>query len=904
MKPMKIVFCAILVATCFILSARGQSTLTNGLEAYYHFDGDVTDSSGNGKDGTNSGAIFTTDRFGNPGAAIEFTNSALVTTGFFPPLGPSSRTVSGWFKVSGVTSQETLLAYGSPNISPGGDRFELKLSNLTAEGQFALDCSFGTVWTANGYDDGNWHSFVVIVPTNAVLSKVIMYLDGVLQTNLTSDSPSLAINTIGTDALQFGQLFVSSDPRPLTGALDDVRVYNRALLAGEAAELYDIESGISNVPPVIVQPPQGETVLNQAQAIFALTVFSPSVCSYQWQMNGTNLADGAEFSGSMTNVLVVNPATTSNAGNYSVIVSNQFGSVTSSIVVLTIWTNSPVITSQPASVIVTNQAVASFMVTAAYASGYQWRDNGTNLVDHSEISGSGSNLLTLSPALVSDIGNYTVVITNQFGSVTSRVAGLTVITQTSLTNGLLAYYPFNGYVNDASGNGNNGTNFGAAFVADRFGLPNEAIYFQTNYAGTGFFPPTNRAPVTLSGWFNAAPSSSATTLLAYGGTSNGQEVQLQIKPSGEFEANFNALSLWTAGTYNDGNWHQFVVIMPTNCAVSNVVVYMDGAAATNLTQIFPASVVNVVPSRKLSFGEYSVVGNTLLPLVGTLDDVRIYNRALVDPEVQLLYALESTVPDAAPFIIQPPHNVVVTNGAATNFTVTVSGAAPFGYQWLRAGTNLMNNGDISGATNGTLTFGAAAPTDPDYYAVVITNGYGSITSSAALLIVRQAFAWSAIPSPELTQVPFTVTLQARNATNGIATNFTGTVSLSASSGIVITPTNSGTFANGIWSGKISVLGAANGLVLTATDNQGGVANAAAINVAAPPSLGFGYSGNVALVSWPDVAPATAVLQTSTNLFGTNWISVPVSPLRIGSFDVTPFEAVDPNRFYRLQFSAP
>jgi hypothetical protein len=504
---------------------------------------------------------------------------------------------------------------------------------------------------------------------------------------------------------------------------------------------------------------------------------------------------------------------------------------------------------------------------------------------------------------VGDIGNYTVVLTNQFGSVTSSVAGLAVITQGSLTNGLLAYYPFNGYINDASGNGNNGTNFGAAFISDRFGLANEAIYFQTNYAGTGLFPPTNKAPVTLSGWFNAAPSLGAMTLLAYGDPGSFQQVQLEIKPSGQFEVNFSEVSLWSAGTYNDGNWHEFAVIMPTNSAVSNVVVYLDGTVQTNLTLIDPAIIIRVVPSHALRFGEYFVAGSPL-PLVGALDDVRVYKRALADPEVQLLYALDSTVPDAAPFIVQPPHNVVVTNGAATNFTVTVSGAAPFGYQWLRAGTNLMNNGDISGTTNGSLTFGAAAPTDPDFYSVIVTNAFGSVTSSVALLTVRQAFAWSAIPTPELTQVPFTVTLQARNATNGIATNFTGTVSLSASGGMVIAPTNSGTFANGVWSGKISVLAAATGLVLTATDSQGDVANASAITIAAPPPLGFGYSDNVALISWPDVTPAMAALQTSTNLFGTNWFPVPGSPLRIGSFDVTPFETTDPQRFYRLQFSAP
>ena len=58
-----------------------------------------------------------------------------------------------------------------------------------------------------------------------------------------------------------------------------------------------------------------------------------------------------------------------------------------------------------------------------------------------------------------------------------------------LTNGLIAYYPFNGNANDASGNGNNGTVYGATLTADRFGNPNSAYYFNgTNNYITAAIP--------------------------------------------------------------------------------------------------------------------------------------------------------------------------------------------------------------------------------------------------------------------------------------------------------------------------------------------------------------------------------------------------------------------------------
>src|ERR1017187_5394463 len=49
--------------------------------------------------------------------------------------------------------------------------------------------------------------------------------------------------------------------------------------------------------------------------------------------------------------------------------------------------------------------------------------------------------------------------------------------QSFLTNGLVAYYPFNGNANDASGNGNNGTVYGATLTTDRFGISNSAYCF-------------------------------------------------------------------------------------------------------------------------------------------------------------------------------------------------------------------------------------------------------------------------------------------------------------------------------------------------------------------------------------------------------------------------------------------
>jgi hypothetical protein len=76
------------------------------------------------------------------------------------------------------------------------------------------------------------------------------------------------------------------------------------------------------------------------------------------------------------------------------------------------------------------------------------------------------------------------------------------------SNGLVAYYPFNGNANDESGNGNNGVVYGATLVPDRFGNSNRAYYFNgtNNYivtnSDTGL--PRGYVQFTISVWISLA----------------------------------------------------------------------------------------------------------------------------------------------------------------------------------------------------------------------------------------------------------------------------------------------------------------------------------------------------------------------------------------------------------------
>ncbi|MGA2174598.1 MAG: immunoglobulin domain-containing protein [Verrucomicrobiota bacterium] len=118
---------------------------------------------------------------------------------------------------------------------------------------------------------------------------------------------------------------------------------------------------------------------------------------------------------------LVNNVAFNNAGNYDVIVTGPYGSVTSAVATLTVL-YPPSITVQPASEAAGIGYSAAFTVTADGTDplSYQWQFDGTNL------SGATDSILTLTNVSTNEAGNYTVVVTNNYGSVTSAVAALTV----------------------------------------------------------------------------------------------------------------------------------------------------------------------------------------------------------------------------------------------------------------------------------------------------------------------------------------------------------------------------------------------------------------------------------------------------------------------------------------------
>jgi subtilase family serine protease len=227
------------------------------------------------------------------------------------------------------------------------------------------------------------------------------------------------------------------------------------------------------------------------------------------------------------------------------------------------------------------------------------------------------------------------------------------------------------------------------------------------------------------------------------------------------------------------------------------------------------------------------------------------------------------------FALQPT-NVTVTVGSNAAFVTTAGGTSPLAYQWHKNNGNLVNNGNISGATTNVLMISSATTNNSGNYSLVVTNAYGSVTSSVVVLTVNLLAANIALTSSENPSgfhdnIKFTAAVTPTNA-SGTAQFFTNsfafdTEALAASQA---TSTNVGTLPRGtnfitaVYSGDANYLPATNVLVQVVT-NHPPTSAAAFYNATA------GLPLNIAVASlatnWSDIDGDTislAAVSISTN----------------------------------------
>jgi N-acetylneuraminic acid mutarotase len=423
----------------------------------------------------------------------------------------------------------------------------------------------------------------------------------------------------------------------------------------------------------------------------------------------------------------------------------------------------PVVIGQPSSVVEVGGTSAYLTVGATGGDNtYQWKKDGV------DIAGATSSTLSIADLNASQHeGNYTVLVSNAFGSTSSGVAQIDV--NGSLTEGLVGWWKFDetdgDVAYDSSGNGNdanltNGATWtegkiGGAISLDGF---NDRIKIPHNVLN-------EKVQLSISFWFIQNPNSDDKhTLLSGASSTTDNELIIAInQTNGDFEFwEKNAIKLFFASATNTNDWYIITIVRKSNTTEF----YLSGDLKNSST--YTATEFNISSNGLWIGGEQDSIGGnwqTDQQAHGILDDFRIYDRALSAVEVKALYELGEQPVQESGSGTTTVVNGTVANGSITtnqlseqilkylkpeitnqpqaqtvfadaNHTLSVSAEGKYlTYQWKKNGTAL------AGETNATLTITDANATQHDgNYSVVISNDFGSVESGEILVDVNTT--WS------------------------------------------------------------------------------------------------------------------------------------------------------------------
>jgi hypothetical protein len=231
MKP-KITFLIFILA---IGMAQAQVNLNNGLVAYYPFNGDAKDESGNENDAIENTAILTPDRFGNSNSAYAFdgTNYIVVPNSSSLSLTNGLSLVS-WVKLNNSSLDQKIVGKATWGPSYG---YVMGVGGSTL---------YPEIWDVDGtrfsYQAGaitndEWTQIIVTWTTGG---RYIGYINGTQVFNQKASEKNIFPTSTN---LIFGVVpwGPGSQVQSVRGAIDDVRIYNRALTEKEIFSLYHEE---------------------------------------------------------------------------------------------------------------------------------------------------------------------------------------------------------------------------------------------------------------------------------------------------------------------------------------------------------------------------------------------------------------------------------------------------------------------------------------------------------------------------------------------------------------------------------------------------------------------------------------------------------------------------------------
>jgi Putative Ig domain. len=270
-----------LAITFTVVSISFAQIPSNGLVAYFPFNGNANDASGNLNNGIVSGASLTTDRFGVANKAYSFNgqNNFISVPNSASLLLPGSFTISLFFKYSGAgTSGKNYWTILNKNQTGGGnyDPFHIFVEAINdasmKPGQIGIRFADGIIGHERLFEskslvnDGSWHHIAFAYDSIAYTYK--FYVDNNLDSTMnvgsgwhptTNDAPLTLGNWSAYDSY-------------FNGSLDDIRIYNRALSQSEISFLYTEGATPPNNPPGFISTPDTLATEDQPWSYTVLAV--------------------------------------------------------------------------------------------------------------------------------------------------------------------------------------------------------------------------------------------------------------------------------------------------------------------------------------------------------------------------------------------------------------------------------------------------------------------------------------------------------------------------------------------------------------------------------------------------------------------------------------------------------
>lgn len=532
---------------------------------------------------------------------------------------------------------------------------------------------------ALGGDTNNWHLYVGT--HDAATGERKLYVDGQLVASETGNtvyamSPAsfLCIGARDNGGNNFNSFF--------NGRIYDVRVHNYAVNLAYVQNEYGVQPAA-----VVVQPAPASAFAGDPVQLSATASGTPPLY-YQWRLNGTNvnlLPDSTNFIGANSNVLKILSMSASDAGLYSLVVTNLYGTAISS--------NASVTLSVPKLI-------------------GRWFNGSASLADVSGHQPAGTH-----DGYAVGAGNY--VFTND---VPPGLSGQSIWFPSTVSDTGIAI------ANSSTADGGTYTNtfetsaFSVSFWAkDRgpFGDQWKAWVAKGGYNNNGEYNGIGWSVGTeawsLFTYFDMEGIDSGGLTYTLGSGLWGNQI-LECSPQnlpGE-----------------DTTWHHYAVTYSAATGIRRT--YFDG---TLVAQQNGCAQYALATDKHLTIACQEQTANGMVGFHrGFMFDVKIFNYALSSNEVAAM------LPDPV-ISVQPPQTVTAYASNVASIKATVlAHSSPVTNQWQRDGTNLMNGAafggaTISGANTSTLLIGNVTPAAAGVYRLVVSNPNGTVISSNSTVTV-------------------------------------------------------------------------------------------------------------------------------------------------------------------------